>query len=150
MGPREEQLRQLRRSLPVLLAAAAIAAAGSGALSGCGGSSKAASTTDAVDTIQLRERQAVEGAVRAKHLPPIALQMFKADGTIQSDFIDGATFNHDVIRTRDHGLKGPKLAWDLNGDGHISHSERTITEEQLYDAAHRYFPANVAPATTGG
>jgi hypothetical protein len=38
------------------------------------------------------------------------------------------------VRTGDHGASGKKLVWDLNRNGKIDPSERTITERELFDA----------------
>jgi hypothetical protein len=106
-------------------------------LAGCGGTARSTTTSAAERTLQ-RERRAVEAAIAAGRLPPIARQVFTPDGRITYDFIDGDSYDHDVIHTRDHGLRGTKLQWDFNGDGRLSADERTITEASLMSEIHRY------------
>jgi hypothetical protein len=50
------------------------------------------------------------------------------------NFIDGPNNDRDVVRSSADGTTGKKLAWDLDQDGRIERSERTITERELYDA----------------
>jgi hypothetical protein len=123
------------------LTAAALLVAGATApawvLGGCGGASADEADKSVRDQhirVAAAKRAAVEQAIRERKLPPIAVELFRPDGTIDVSFIDGPNHAEDVIRTRDHGRSGPPLRWDLDGDGRISRDERTITEAQLYSA----------------
>lgn len=51
---------------------------------------------------------------------------------VTDNFIDGPNYGKDVVHVR--GADGPKLQWDLDGDGKIRREERTITEQELYAA----------------
>jgi hypothetical protein len=114
-----------------LIVALVLAAA---ALSGCGGSGEDEAGAAAMEAHQVDRRSAVEAAVERGALPPVVMQMFRADNSIDISIIDGPNRYDDVIRTRDYGRGGPKLAWDLDQDGTISADEREITEQELYDA----------------
>jgi hypothetical protein len=72
--------------------------------------------------------------VRNGKLPPIAKNLIAADGSMNLDFIDGPEYANDVVRTGPDGKTGKKLQWDLNQNGRINRSERTITEQELYAA----------------
>ena len=104
------------------------------ALSACGGSSGEKQVDAVMEAHQVDRRAKVEHAVERGALPPVVMQMFRADNSIDISFIDGPGRYDDVVRTRDHGLRGPKLKWDLNQDGKITADEREITERELYDA----------------
>jgi hypothetical protein len=67
-------------------------------------------------------------------LPPVARNVLDLNGGLNVNFIDGPNGDNDVVRTEGHGTRGSKLVWDLNGNGKIDASERTITERELYDA----------------
>ena len=71
-------------------------------------------------------------------VPPVATRLYNPNGTLNVDFIDGPNGDNDVVRTSDDGASGKKLAWDLDQDGKIERSERTITERELYDATLGY------------
>lgn len=60
--------------------------------------------------------------------------MLQPDGTIDISIVDGPNGDEDVVRTGPGGESGPKLKWDLDGDGTISADEREITERERYDA----------------
>jgi hypothetical protein len=127
--------RRLAAAGAVVLIAAAAA--------GCGGDdgAKAASKQDEAALAQRERarRAGVEQAIHAGKLPPVTLEMFQPDGSVNPNIVDGPEPNgQDVIRTRDHGRSGPPLKWDLDGDGKISAAERHITEEALYQAALPY------------
>jgi hypothetical protein len=88
------------------------------------------------------ERQEFRGrlmaAIRAKRLPPVALEMYPRYGLSDGDIIprpDGDGDQNDVIHLGRDGTTGRKLAWDLDRDGRISRDEREITEEELWNAA---------------
>lgn len=85
---------------------------------------------------QVEQRRAhIEQLVRDGHLPPLARQLIRPDGSMNLDFINGPT--DDVVRTGAGGTTGRKLVWDLNRNGRIDRSERTITEQELYAATTR-------------
>jgi hypothetical protein len=79
-------------------------------------------------------RTEIELMVREGKLPPIARNLIAADGAMDLDFIDGPKYANDVVRTGPDGKTGKKLQWDLNQNGRIDRSERTITEQELYAA----------------
>jgi hypothetical protein len=118
-----------RRLASLLAVAAGLLAAG------CG--DDAPSSGDAngvVDAEQADRRAKVEQAVESGRLPPVALELFRPDGSVNISFVDGPNGDDDVVRTGSGGESGPKLEWDLDGDGSISAAEREITERELYDA----------------
>lgn len=71
------------------------------------------------------KRLTVAAYVEHGHLPPEALNTINPNGTID---------DRDVVRTELNGTRGKKLVWDLDQNGKIDESERTITERELYDA----------------
>jgi hypothetical protein len=79
-------------------------------------------------------RTEIELMVRNGKLPPIAKNLIAADGSMNLDFIDGPEYANDIVRTGPDGTTGKKLQWDLNQNGKIDRSERTITEQELYAA----------------
>jgi hypothetical protein len=79
-------------------------------------------------------RTEIDLMVREGNLPPIARELIAADGSMNLDFIDGPEYANDVVRTGPDGTTGKKLQWDLNQNGRIDRSERTITEQELYAA----------------
>jgi hypothetical protein len=106
-----------------------------GVAAGCGEDEPAASNgNDVVDAQQAERRAKVERAVDEGRLPPVALELFRADGSVNVSFVDGPNGDEDVVRTGSGGESGPKLKWDLDGDGKLSAAEREITERELYDA----------------
>ena len=112
-----------RRLALVLLVLAGVAA-------GCGDEEQ--ETKAAMDDRQAQRLAKVERAVDAGELPPVALKLFRPNGTVDISFIDGPNRDGDVVRT--NGSRGKKLVWDLDQNGKIDESERTITERELYDA----------------
>jgi hypothetical protein len=76
----------------------------------------------------------VERLVETGALPPVAVRVLNADGTLNVNFIDGPNGDEDIVRSSADGASGEKLAWDLDQDGRISADEREITERELYDA----------------
>jgi hypothetical protein len=105
--------------------------------SGCGEEENPALSGDASDQVKAHaaDRKAkVERLVRDGDLPPVALRLIDTDGTMNINFIDGPNNDRDVVRSSADGTTGKKLAWDLDQDGRIERSERTITERELYDA----------------
>ena len=117
------------RRLIVLAVAGAVLAGGCGEDGATDGESKAAT-----DAKQAERREKVERAVDEGRLPPVALDLFRPDGSVDISFIDGPDGDEDVVRSEDGGRSGPPLEWDLDGDGKISADEREITERELYDA----------------
>lgn len=79
-------------------------------------------------------RTEIDLMVRNGKLPPIARELIGADGAMNLDFIDGPEYANDVVRTGPDGKTGKKLQWDLDQNGRIDRSERTITEQELYAA----------------
>jgi hypothetical protein len=71
-------------------------------------------------------------------VPPVATRLYNPNGTLNVDFIDGPNGDNDVVRSSQDGATGKKLEWDLDQDGKIERSERTITERELYDATLGY------------
>jgi hypothetical protein len=121
----------MRRVAGALIAAAVVVP-----LAACGGddpapAEQAKATTEA--KIESR-RTEIELMVRNGKLPPIAKNLIAADGSMNLDFIDGPEYANDIVRTGPDGTTGKKLQWDLNQNGKIDRSERTITEQELYAA----------------
>jgi len=118
------------------LAGALIAAALVLPLGGCGGDEPApAEQANAATEAKIESRRTeIELMVRNGKLPPIARELVGADGSMNLDFIDGPEYANDVVRTGPGGKTGKKLKWDLNQNGRIDRSERTITEQELYAA----------------
>jgi hypothetical protein len=117
-------------------AAVAITAVALGA-SACGDDDNPAfsdSVRQEMDASSSARRAKVERMVDEGKLPPVALRVLHADGTLNVNFIDGPNNERDVVRSSPDGRTGKKLAWDLNQDGRIDKAERTITERDLYDA----------------
>jgi hypothetical protein len=124
--------------LAALVAGAACAAT----LAACGGGGKDTGGSDDASNAHFvrvgeARKAAVERAIRDHRLPPAAMALIRADGTVDLSFVQ------DVVRSRDNGRSGPPLRFDLDGDGHISPDERRFTFEDLYKATQ----AVVAPAT---
>jgi hypothetical protein len=118
-------------SRQVIAVAAACAVAIVGA--GCGSQENAAFSPERqkqIDSYASARRADVVKKVKSGALPPEALKVIRPNGTANANFIDGPNFDHDIVRTG----SGKKLAWDLNQDGRIEKSERTITERDLYEA----------------
>ena len=116
-----------------LIAAGAVAVA----VAGCGSDGRTAEEQQVkatVDSQQEERRAKVQRAVDAGRLPPVALELFRPNGTVNVSFIDGPGGYEDVVRTENSGRSGPKLKWDLDQDGKISADEREITEQELYEA----------------
>jgi hypothetical protein len=107
-----------------------------GFAAGCGddGPTAGERANEVVDEQQADRRAKVERAVEDGRLPPVALELFRPDGTVNISFVNGPNGDEDVVRTGPGGESGPKLKWDLDGDGTISADEREITERELYDA----------------
>jgi len=107
-----------------------------GFAAGCGddGPTAGEKANEVVDEQQADRRTKVERAVEDGRLPPVALELFRPDGTVNISFVDGPNGDEDVVRTGPGGESGPKLKWDLDADGTISADEREITERELYDA----------------
>lgn len=120
--------------LSVLIVGLALVLTG---LAGCGDEDNPAFSKDVkqeMDSAAASRRAKVEGLVDSGKLPPVALRVLHSDGTLNVNFIDGPSYDRDVVHTGPDGISGKKLAWDLNHDGKISKAERTITERDLYDA----------------
>jgi hypothetical protein len=104
-------------------------------VAGCGDDGATdAETKAAMDARQAERLEKVERAVDDGRLPPVVLAMFRPDGSIDISFIDGPNGDEDIVRSGEGGRSGPKLEWDLDGDGKITADEREITERELYDA----------------
>jgi hypothetical protein len=115
------------------VALALIAAALAVPLGACGEDDTPAPAEEVKARIESR-RTEIDLMVRNGKLPPIARQLIAADGSMNLDFIDGPKYAEDVVRTGPDGKTGKKLQWDLNQNGRIDRSERTITEQELYRA----------------
>jgi hypothetical protein len=79
-------------------------------------------------------RAAIDKLVHEGKLPPVARLLINPDGSMNLDFIETKPGKNDVVRSGPDGTTGKKLAWDLNQNGKIDRSERTITENELYKA----------------
>jgi hypothetical protein len=123
--------RELRRLAGALIAAALVVPLGACGSDDPAPAEQAKATTEA--KIESR-RTEIELMVRNGKLPPIAKNLIAADGSMNLDFIDGPEYANDVVRTGPDGKTGKKLQWDLNQNGRINRSERTITEQELYAA----------------
>ena len=120
--------------IPVLIVGLALVLTGR---AGCGDKDNPAFSNDVkqqMDSASASRRAKVESLVDSGKLPQVALRVLHSDGTLNVNFIDGPSYDRDVVHTGPDGISGKKLAWDLNHDGKISKSERTITERDLYDA----------------
>lgn len=117
-----------------LLAVAGLAALFAG---GCGGDEPSAGekqVKEEFDRQAASRREAVDRMIAEGKLPPVAKHVLNLNGTLNVNFIDGPMGDRDVVRTSADGASGKKLAWDLDQNGEIDESERTITERELYDA----------------
>jgi hypothetical protein len=126
---------RLMRMAALVTSAACVAG-----MAACGGKDTGGSdgaTNESFIRIGQARKAAVEQAIRDHKLPPVAMSLIRADGTVD------LSFGHDVVRTRDHGRAGPPLRFDLDGDGHVSAAERRFTFEDLYRAAQAF----TGPAT---
>ena len=120
--------------------AAALLALGALALplAACGEDGAPADDAKDFESFEAMRQEKVERLVRDGTLPPVALRLQDSNGTTNVDFIDGPNGDEDIVRTSDDGASGKKLQWDLDQDGTIEPSERTITERELYDATLGY------------
>ena len=101
---------------------------------GCGGDDPSAGAKEELDRRAASRREAVDRMVAEGKLPPVAKHVLSMSGTLNVNFIDGPMGDQDVVRTSPDGASGKKLAWDLDQNGKVDESERTITERELYDA----------------
>jgi hypothetical protein len=115
-----------------LVIAALLAGAG---VVGCGGNDGEVQAVQQAEHYQAARAATIRKAVDDGRLPPVTLDMLRSDNSIRVSFIDGPNGVRDVVHTQ--GAKGAKLRWDLNQDGTIERSERTITEQELYNATVR-------------
>jgi hypothetical protein len=121
------------RLTSVLLAAVVLGAAG------CGGDDDPQSgEVEQMKAFEETRTAQLEKLVSDGVVPPVATRLYNPNGTLNIDFIDGPNGDNDVVRTSEDGASGKKLAWDLDQDGKIERSERTITERELYDATLGY------------
>jgi hypothetical protein len=137
---REGRQRQAVRRVAIVLGAAGVAIAGVAIARGGEDADREYAERRmrelAAEEKQLRDR--VVAAIRARRLPPVALEMFPADGEDDGDIIprpEGDGDQKDVIHAGGDGTSGRKLAWDLDDDGRISRGEREVTEAELWAAA---------------
>jgi hypothetical protein len=108
-----------------------------GILAGCGDDGSAVSSQEVHQKYVAEgeaRREAIDKLVREGKLPPIARRIINPDGTANVDFIETKPGKNDVVRSGPDGTTGKKLVWDLNQNGKIDASERTITENELYKA----------------
>jgi hypothetical protein len=126
----------MARSQLIRAGAAVVAAAAVLGAAGCGDDDPAFSNDvkQQMDAKGAARRAKLERLVDEGRLPPVALHVLHPDGTLNVNFIDGPNNDRDVVRSSPDGASGKKLAWDLDQDGTIEKSERTITERDLYDA----------------
>ena len=120
--------------LALILVGAALVLTG---IAGCGDEDNPAFSQEVkqqMDSTSAGRRAKVERLVDSDKLPQVALRVLHSDGTLNVNFIDGPSYDRDVVHAGPDGISGKKLAWDLDGDGKISKAERTITERDLYDA----------------
>lgn len=125
--------RQVIRPAAALLAAAALAVP----VAACGGDDNPAFSKEVkqqMDAGAQARAAKIDAMISKGELPPVARDVLDLDGTLNVNFIDGPHGDNDVVRTRNHGTAGKKLVWDLNRNGKIDPSERTVTERELYDA----------------
>jgi hypothetical protein len=121
------------RLTSILLAAVVLGAAG------CGGDDDPQSgEVEQMKAFEETRTAQLEKLVSDGVVPPVATRLYNPNGTLNIDFIDGPNGDNDVVRTSEDGASGKKLAWDLDQDGKIERSERTITERELYDATLGY------------
>ena len=120
------------RLTSILLAAALLGAAG------CGGDDPQSDEVGEMKAFEQTRMAQLEKLVGDGVVPPVATRLYNPNGTLNIDFIDGPNGDNDVVRSSDDGASGKKLAWDLDQDGKIERSERTITERELYDATLGY------------
>jgi hypothetical protein len=117
-----------RRLTSILFTAALLGAAG------CGGDDPQSGEVEQMKAFEQTRTAQLEKLVEDGVVPPVATRLYNPNGTLNIDFIDGPNGDNDVVRASDDGASGKKLAWDLDQDGTIERSERTITERELYDA----------------
>jgi hypothetical protein len=123
-----------RQLISALLAAAVVG------LPACGGDDSPAlskETTQQMDARAAADAAKVDRMIENGTLPPVARHVLDLDGTLNVNFIDGPNGDDDVVHEGADGTSGKKLVWDLNRNGRIDPSERTITERELYDATLR-------------
>ena len=117
-----------RRLTSIVIAAALLGAAG------CGGDDPQSDEVGQLKAFEQARMAQLEKLVEDGVVPPVATRLYNPNGTLNIDFIDGPNGDNDVVRASEDGASGKKLAWDLDQDGKIERSERTITERELYDA----------------
>ena len=117
-----------RRLTSILLAATLLGVAG------CGEDDPQAGEVGQMKAFEQTRMAQLEKLVDDGVVPPVATRLYNPNGTLNVDFIDGPNGDNDVVRSSEDGASGKKLAWDLDQDGTIERSERTITERELYDA----------------
>jgi hypothetical protein len=104
----------------------------------CGGESEPDPEVEQMRAFESARMDQLEKLVSDGVVPPVATRLYNPNGTLNVDFIDGPKGDNDVVRSSDDGASGKKLSWDLDQDGTIERSERTITERELYDATLGY------------
>ena len=120
------------RLTSILLAAVLLGAAG------CGDDDPQSGEVEQMKAFEETRTAQLEKLVSDGVVPPVATRLYNPNGTLNIDFIDGPKGDNDIVRTSEDGTSGKKLAWDLDQDGKIERSERTITERELYDATLGY------------
>jgi hypothetical protein len=125
------------RRLTSAAAACAVTIALFAGVAGCGDEESPAFSEEAnkaYDAQAAARKAEIEQMVRDGDLPPVAKNLIRSDGTIHVNFIDGPNNGDDIVRSGPDGTTGKKLQWDLDRNGRIDKSERTITEFELYEA----------------
>jgi uncharacterized protein YukE len=86
-----------------------------------------------IDAMGQVKRLSIASQVAHGKLPEEALQIVDPNGNVNSNFVQGPLYDHDVVKidTNGDGVPDHNLEWDLDGDGK---PETTITERDLYQA----------------
>jgi hypothetical protein len=147
---REGRQRQVVQRTAIVLGAVAVAVAGVAIARGGEDADEEYAKREwrKLQAERKERRDGIKAAIRERSLPPVALEMFPADGEYDGDIIprpDGDGDQNDVIHLGGDGTRGRKLRWDLDGDGRIDRGEREITESELWAAAESHGPTPREP-----
>jgi hypothetical protein len=90
-------------------------------------------TAPQVDAFEDMRKLSIEAQIHLGQLPPEARDLIHTNGTNTVNFIDGPSYDHDIVKVdANHDGVPENLKWDLNHDGV---PETEITERDLYDAS---------------